>query len=364
MIIFISLLIPFITAGILWYKFHHKMAWWEWAIPFVASLTLGILLYVFTSFVSCRKIEYLTNYVVKIEYYEDWNEHVTYTVRVKSGKSYITKVRTRIDYHPEYYRAIDNEGRSYSISKNKYLTYQSKWNNSVFIELNRRYHTNDGDMYASIYNGRDNDMWVLNRTQGYQNKIVATRSVFSFQKVSASDQVTYGVFDYPDDSSVHLLGEGLDQFPLAVLNARLGFSSEIRVWLLLFKNQPEQAGDLQEHHWFGGNMNELVMCINTDSENKITWAKTFSWCDNNSFTVGVRHEIEKYLGQKLDNRPYTALLDHLYKTIPTDWKRKDFEKDFDYITIDTPIWAIIITFIFTVALNLGISWLVITNEIH
>ena len=43
------------------------------------------------------------------------------------------------------------------------------------------------------------------------------------------------------------------------------------------------------------------------------------------------------------------------------YERKDF-KEFDYVTVEPPTWAIIVTFILTIAITFGLCYWAVVNE--
>ena len=61
--IFLALLIPLFTAIILWFWFKHKTAWWEFLIPFAASIII-ILIFKFIAEFS-KKTDTVTKKTVK-----------------------------------------------------------------------------------------------------------------------------------------------------------------------------------------------------------------------------------------------------------------------------------------------------------
>jgi hypothetical protein len=50
------------------------------------------------------------------------------------------------------------------------------------------------------------------------------------------------------------------------------------------------------------------------------------------------------------------------ENIPSRWERKNFKKDFSYISIAPPWWAVLIAFVLTAALNVGLSFWITQNE--
>src|SRR3972149_10094291 len=77
MIIWLAMLIPFLTVAVLLIKFHHKTLWWEFLLLLIAPLIFisaskAVIEHALTS-----ATEFWGSFVLKTEYYEDWNERVS-----------------------------------------------------------------------------------------------------------------------------------------------------------------------------------------------------------------------------------------------------------------------------------------------
>lgn len=366
MIIFTAMLIPFITAIVLWIWFRHKTLWWEFLIPFGASFIVGLIIYLISSASSYKK-EYWTNYINQIVYDEPWDEWVVYIDFVSDGKRTKTVIRTRIDYHGPTYYAIDNQNNKYLITEEDFNTFATKWNNKEFVDLQRKYHTINGNRYVSNFNGQDKDMWIKRSVHWYYNPIIASKSVFKFEIIKEEEKKQYNIIDYPEIDKTYkgpILGDtGLitdeDQHLLECINARFGASSKIKIWFIVFQNKSIDAASLQEQHWQNGNMNEIVVCLGIDEQAKLQWSKTFSWTDNKTFISSIDNKLLEQLNTRLS---IIKITEWLKEQIPSQWKKKDFKKDFGYLSIETPTWAIILTFILTIAINISVSIFILVNE--
>jgi len=384
MLIFLAMLVPFITAIVLWFKFQHKTKWWEFFIPFGGSFVFALLMHFTTSFFQASRDEYWTGWITKASYTEAWNEKVYYNVRVADGTEkytgsdgkrhsrtkYKTVRKSRIDEHPPSWSACGSNGESYSISSSEYKDFVRRWGNESFEELNRNFYNKDGDRYNVLFNNRNEDMEVISSVHSYENKVAVSRSVFKLQPVKEEDVKRLGLYDYPSivDKWVipSVLGDNVPGFAqaerrLSVFNARYGASKELRVWLLVFKEQTLDAGYAQQNYWINGNMNELVICVGVDKDYKVTWGHAFSWCDNSEINVQGRNIVNDQIGKRVE---LDSILDWIEEAVPTFWKRKEFEKDFDYLDVAPPTWAVILTFLFTIGLNVGISYWIVNNEFH
>jgi hypothetical protein len=82
------------------------------------------------------------------------------------------------------------------------------------------------------------------------------------------------------------------------MNALLGRKHQIRVWVLLYRDQPRDISKRQEALWKGGNKNELVICVGLNKANEFQWAEVFSWTKREDLKVSVRDYIQAQ--KKLD----------------------------------------------------------------
>ena len=71
----------------------------------------------------------------------------------------------------------------------------------------------------------------------------------------------------------------------------------------------------------------------------------------------VKDEFGQILSIRSSNE---QIQDILNKRMP-DFKRKDF-KEFSYITVDPPTWAVWVTFIITILLTIGLCYWAIVND--
>ena len=116
------------------------------------------------------------------------------------------------------------------------------------------------------------------------------------------------------------------------------------------------SAHLQESYWEGGNDNDIVVCVGLTSKSKdLQWVKAFSWTPKRRILVDLREDI---MQQKQFS--FNGIRKALDKNMPI-YERKDF-KEFDYVTVEPPTWAIIVTFILTIGITFGICYWAITNE--
>ena len=142
------------------------------------------------------------------------------------------------------------------------------------------------------------------------------------------------------------------------MNALIGSDEEIRVWILIFRDQNREVAKLQEAHWKGGNKNELVICVGVTGQNDVQWAEVFSWTKKEDLKISIRDYIQD---QKQLN--LITLRPWLTSEIQSKWERRDFQ-EFSYLEVSPPSWFIILVYILTLIASIGSAVYVIKNEIN
>lgn len=350
------ILIPIILSALALMFYHHKLVWWEIVLPIVVCLaTIGIMKSFMVSSLT-QDIEYWSEFTVEARHIEDWNEYISQTCyqTVSCGKDCTTQVAydcSYVDYHPEYWEIQTNIGSVYSISKKEYKRYIKLFGNNTYVNMYRDYHTNDGDMYKTVWNKQFNTIQPFTKQVSYTNKPQAASTVFRFQELDSIKRV--GLYEYPDivdrKQSSCLGCNKKDDIYLQRWNALWGSKHHIKVFVLIFDNQDIEISERQRVYWKGGNKNELVICI--DKQGK--WSRSFSWCDNKEIEIRTND---------IFNQPNLSLqekINMLKSEIKQDWKLKDFQ-DFDYIRVPLSnsqmVWIfLIVTFISVGTLIFGIK---------
>ena len=384
MLIWISLLIPILSAIIMLIWFRKYLAWWEVIIPIGVCFVFTLIFKFTVEKVQTTDTEYWSALGQKAEYYEYWSTWVdktcSRTVCTGSGSN-----RTCTTYYydcsycdengPRYY-LINDIGEKFSISKNKYEELVGRWEaKPKFIELNRDIETHlgcgeDGDKYEISWNGNPLTSEPTVSGHYYENRIQAAHSSFDFVEVTEQDVKDYSLFGYPridDYTQETVLGD--EKIEWLSINERFygeklmsycsgywGPKVHGKIFVLLFKDQPQTAALMQESFWDGGNDNDLVICVGLESSSrKIKWTKVFSWTPKRTLLVSLREDI---MGQ--DYFSFDVVKNALDKNM-NDFERKDFE-EFSYITVDPPDWAVWVTFIITILISFGLCYWAVVND--
>jgi hypothetical protein len=387
MILWFALIIPIIAAGVMKILFHKDVRWWEWlmmiAVP--ALVILGVVQS--TEYAQTRDTEFWGGWITESKYYEDWDEevpcrHPIYCTDHKTctdseGHSYDCSTTYvcghhhayDVDYHPPYWKAYGSNAEDYNISQAEYNRLTTKFDNTAFVELDRDYHSNDGNMFKTVWPyGELPRIEVIASSHSYENRVQASRSIFNFPKV---DPKKLKLMEYPPihgwyqsavSSEIPLGTPELKSgaYRLDVFNAFYGRKHKARVFLLIFNGRTLQSGFDQRDYWKNGNKNEIVIATGVDPASmKPLWCHVFGWTQQEAIKITCRNLVSQM--EKLD---IAKIADLLTEEISENKKiiRRDF-RDFAYITIDPPKWVIIVTFIVTIIICIGVGLWAIHNEI-
>jgi hypothetical protein len=380
MIIWVSLIVPLIGAFVMLRWFRKYLAWWEVGVPIIACLLFTFIFKFTVEKIQTSDTEYWTSLIQKGEYYEPYT---TWLKRTCSRTVKVGKTTTTVYYDCSYcdengpkWAVVNDLGERFYVSKTFYEGLKKRWKSKEsFVELYRDidYHGScgvDGDKYEIFWDKDPNTAEQTVAGKYYENRVQAAHSAFDFPDVTKEDVKFYKLFDYPEIDGFFqevLLGE--DSIPWMEKHERIKaerlmqYSSGYwgprvhgKIWVLLFKDLPQTAALMQEAYWDGGNDNEIVICIGLSSESReLQWTKVFSWTPNRKILVDLREDImnTKYFNFK----EISKIID---KRMP-DFERRDF-KEFNYITVDPPTWSIVVTFIITLLLTIGLCYWAIVNE--
>jgi len=367
-LIWLALIIPFIVTIYVIIRYKRKVTLWEIAIPLTICVILIAVCKVFTHAIQTTDIEYWGGCVAQAEYIEDWDKevpcrHPIYETDSKGNSVFVGYEHVYdVDYYPPQWFVTDSNGIKLRIDKYKFEELAKRFKNRVFVDLHRHYHSKDGDKFVTKWDGSDNTLEPVTTTHYYENRVQASQSVFGYCSV---DPKVYGLFKYPKISGYYncpaILGyDGSDlsqaQRAFNVINSRLGPKRQVRVWVLVFLNQPLQAGFDQENYWQGGNKNEFVITIGINKEGKVRWCHVFSWTKVESLKIETRDYVTSR--SKLD---LVNLAQWIGPELEKRFVRKHF-KDFGYLSVEPPFWMIIIIYIFVMLVSIGTSYWIVKNE--
>lgn len=380
MILYLSLFIPIIISIGLYFFFDKNIKLLRiFGILFISSLII-----VFTSKLIIEQIqttskEYRGSFISKVEYYEDWDEWIEQTcTRTCCCDSEGNNCQTEtydcsyVSYHSAYWVITTTTNEKIRITESQYNQIKKIFGNEVFLELNRDYHSDDGDCYYSYWDENDSLKSIpVTTLHTYSNKIkAADQSVFHFSDVNENDIIKYSLKNYPEinegykmksilcDEKIPINRDELDDLDkkFQYINSKLGHKKQVRVFVLLFVNQPYEASLFQQSYWQGGNMNEFIICIGLDSINrKVKWANVISWTPVEILKTEIKRFIE---GQ--DTLDLDKIANYTYVKIDEKFTRRDF-KEFDYLDVEPPTWYIILIYIILILFNLFFGYYLINK---
>jgi hypothetical protein len=367
MIIYGALFIPLIVAFLLYKYFNHKTVWWELFIPLVASLIFTFSMKAIIEVVQVRSNEYWGSFVSRVEYYEAWNEYIHRICTRSCGENCTTTYDcSYVQYHSPYWQIVTTTGETVRITQGQYSQLKSKFGNESFVELNRNSYSIDGDEYCSNWKQDSATATPVTTQHTYENRVkAADQSVFHFEEVKEVDVKKYSLKEYPEIFDNYkmqtVIGDSSQDALLAdkkfcYINGLLGHKKEVRIFVLVFKNQPIDAALYQEWYWSGANMNEFVICIGIDSERNVKWCKPISWTRSETLKAEVKNFVQSQTKLNLSD-----VADFTQKQVDKGFVRRSF-KEFNYLTVEPPTWAVILTYLLTIGINIGLSCWVIRNE--
>lgn len=367
MTIFFSILIPFLTALVLYFFFRHKTKWWEISVPLVVSVLFIII------FKSCSvsyltsDTEYWNDAIVEARYYEKWNEWIVQTcedctTNDDGDEDCTTYDCSYQDTHYAYWEIETKTGWNLNITEEEYSRLVNRFaHKPIFVDMNRDYDTKDGDMYKVEWDGSDEKLECVVRQNTYENRPQVSDGIYNYQDVTEEEKEQYGLYEYPEISrnykQRHILGiyDKKAEHNLEVINAKFGPTRKLKAFIVVFKDKPIEAGIKQEAYWDGGNKNEFVVTIGIDSESRVTWCHPFSWSEDESPKIKIRNFVKKQ--KELNLYEVTSYMEEEL----SKFERKNFS-DFDYLNVEPTntqkIWAYIITML----INIGLSIWIIGNE--
>lgn len=287
--------------------------------------------------------EFLGSLVRSIHREDSWIELVqsTETRTDSSGRSYTVR-RTRERRHPEKFYFRTTIGSEFSCRKDFFCRVAAIWApleprriawSGSHIKGGRRF----GLCYTTAdFTADDPQNWVpVTEKHRYTNKIRRSNSIFKYERISATRANENGLCDYPkivNFDAPCVLSRDIPVTPsvnemFRKFNGRYACQWQMRLYIILFDaSRGIGVSELQRAYWQGGHKNEFVICLGLTPDDRIAWARAFSWADSRQIEV----EVAQWLMSQ-NRLKWNKLYHQLIYTLPA-WQRKEF-KDFDYINI-------------------------------
>lgn len=385
----------------------HRIKWWEVALPPLAAALVLFGAKWSVELLISRDTEWLTGFAQQVEYHEMWDEEVscqhpiyvsipsgtdangntTYT-SVYMGDEHDYDVRT----HQPYYLAIDPvNGFEAKITSQLWERIRQEWGAEKIDLVHQNVHNIDGDMWVAEFDGKDEHMLVLSVASIYENRLQSSKE-FVFDAISRDDKTKFALVDYPrssqttvadhhslfggEDENAALLGERITgaeraDWLLSVWNARHGRELQIRMLLLLYRNQPEEAAEKQRNYWKGGNKNEVVICVGVNDADQLLWCDVFSWMEGKAgekLMESIEAEFEAFrVAQAEPNAEanpvdLSAALESVFPLIEDDWVRREFTPINSVVSIVTPWWGFALQWCLAIGGAFLAVWWAVANQ--
>lgn len=372
MIIYGAIIISLITPLILYAYFKAYTTWWEYLVPILASV---LFVYIAKATIEVGMIsssEYIGAVVQKAVYFEDWDEYIekTCTRQEIDGEDTLEVEYdcSYVKYHPEEYHVFTNLGEDKQVSESIYQDLVYRFGNKKPVDLHRDFHQIDGDSYEAIWDGSVQTAEPFTRIGSYENRIKgADQSVFNFAEIDTADFRHYNLKNYPLLYDYYRMDAFID-YPykdsryvqanelLGYYNGILGHTKQAHIFFLFFYNQPIDAAFKQEALWCGGNKNEFIVCVGLDKSEKVKWCKVISWTESEKLKVDVKNYVQ-------DQKQFDPLktVEYVAAEVEKQFVRRQFA-EFNYLTIEPPLSAVITVLFLTIALNIGLVFWIYKNK--
>lgn len=400
-ILWFTIFIPFILIGVLLGipKLRKMTKWWELAIPIVATVLVAVI----CQWIAVRSAINDKEYWGHMSYKITHEEPMTYDGECSRTCNCTTDSKGNTSCSTCYYKCDKTSGRyafitddrdnKYRISYGKYKEIDNRWGNNGYTvgkmtKRDARYSTT-GDKYNRP--GRGNRHIVhwnhipksaepIVREYTYENRL-QTQSHWG--KVSEEDRDLYDVFDYPSVPAGWRLQSLLTNGPsfraadnyLQYLNGHLntdvGGYKKVRLWLLVYLNQPQESAELQRAYWKGGNKNELIVMLGMNDEKEITWSDVMSHTDESDvLMINIRDQILLEMAEgkngysgKLTDKDMLKFIHWFGDAVKAGYTKPSFDQ-YNYIQVAPSFFAIILTYIIVLAVNIGAGIFVVYNPWH
>ena len=387
MIVFFALALPLLIAILKLLFFRRRMAWWEYLVPSTACILIILPIKCSVVKIGLSDKEFYGHYMQEAWYYQGWDEWIDQTCyrTVTDSEGNESEEAYDCSYeeeHGPYWEIRYNTGLVRTIEKGGTLWFGwskktfdgferlAKLNgNRKFVDMHRDHNGTDGDAYRVSWNGDDANVRTWSTEETWANRVQVASTVHDFREISEREKKDFDLKDYPRITKGRqqmILGardptvkEAERQ--LQITNALLGKRKKVRAFILLYKNQPEMASHLQESLWERGNLNEFVLTIGVDDHWKVDWVRVFSWTEADGLIYDCRRYIEKTFIDSRSKLDLRLIVSWLRAHLASDWIKKE-KSDFDYLTVNPPLWGTVLCFMLTLLISGVTSAWTLHNE--
>lgn len=374
-----GLLVSVITVIYLIGWHAKKIAWQEIVIAPLIAILIGTLGKFFTESVMQSDTEYWGTWVIQARHQEDWTEweevtdYCTKTDSKGNTTTYACGSHIEYHYHPDVFSVVLHSNDEIIVDQSHYEELKSLYGprqherrSGHHDDYHRaKFRTGDGYLHVCTWPGSQQTFRPATVEKAWRNRVLAAKqSLFHFREVSKEEKTKFGIYDYPEIHTFYhqdpILGPngpigGRANEKLKEWNAKLGPEKQVKMFILLYYNQPYEAALIQESYWQGGNKNEFILCVGLDNANKPQWSKVISWSEDEDLKVRVQDFAASQ--KTLD---LVKIVDFMVPAVRKQFHRKEF-KVFDYLQVEPPTWAYILSFFLALLANVGFSYWAISN---
>lgn len=389
MFIYGAILIPIIISAYLYIYYRKEVVLWEFAAMFGVAIICIFISKAISEGVQTHDTEYWGHLGVAIINEEPYSYLGTCSRSVPCGSD--SKGHTK--YCTEFYSCVKDVDRScylvypnrdqggsgdkieyntYQISYAKYKQLDSRWKHfgHKFKQVHDDYYNrpNHGGEHRVYWDKKWETSEPMVDEHSYENKVQASSSVFNFPEVSEEDVARYDLYQYPDVSAGYEAVTIMDHrknwaadLYFRYINAEVGPKKKLRIWVLIFKGQPQAAGQMQEALWKGSNKNEFVFMIGTDNDYNITWAQIMSWTEVQELKIEARNFVATKM-KVVSDESLLQLGNWCIDNLGKSFVKKNWD-DFNYLTVEPSTTAVIISYLITLIVCIGFSIFIVKNDI-
>lgn len=403
-----GILIPTLILGILLIipKWRKALVWWEVLIPIVVTIVTIIICQSIAINSATSDEEYWGAMGYRITHQEPFAYDSECSETYACGEScstdsngnqscttqYCTRYVYCIENSPRLCYLIDNNGQSTGISHDTYNRIAKQWQfhkyqkNQVVTQSHG--YTTYGDKYKRLEHGNKhqvewNDKWETSEPMAiektYENRV---QTLSHWGKVSNLIKKEYDLFEYPEVygwTTRTIMTNKAPYFEKAndylcylngVLNTNKKGFKKIRIWLLIWYDQPQEAAEYQKKYWKNGNKNEYIIMIGTNKNQDIIWSEVVTWCESDALNLRVRDHLaidfkkkgDVYSG-KLTDEDLVKFSMWLEPELQKNYIKPNFHK-YDFISVQPSMFSLFISFSIILIVNIGIGIFVVKNSFN
>lgn len=351
--IWLCLIVPIVSSLILHFFYKKNITALEFSGLIISSVIFILICKIVSGQINTIDTEYWNGWVSELQYYEEYTTIETYTTTDSKGH---IQVHTKPVYHGPEYKLFTSNNEIINVNKEVWIDFLNRWG-----PVQKRWSFNP--VKNSIKPSQDGPVVPIVRKHTYRNKIQSSNSIYKFEKLENPEES--GVYDYPKISRYGLIYNPImgstDEFASHVLkdwNARLGAKCQVHMMICIYQNKPLQTFYDQRNYWQGGNKNEFTVCIGMIGD-KVDWCEVLSWTDVEDLKTDISFQARVL-------NPFDLVKfinNHLGPMVEERYVRKQFS-DFDFINIEPSLTSVVITFIMTIIFCVGVSYLLINNDIY